>query len=127
MSLRHGKEASVAVSWKRWERSANEMVSSLKGEFRMSYAPHMEVHMELSKKTTILFSPELHERLARLAEQRRTSIGDLVRTAVEQQYGLVSKEERLAAVSALGELNLPVGSPEEMEMESVPTPEEILG
>jgi len=83
--------------------------------------------MELSKKTTILFSPDLHERLVRLAAQRCTSIGDLVRTAVEQQYGLVSKEERLEAVSALSELNLPVGSAEEMEMESVPTPEEILG
>lgn len=83
--------------------------------------------MELTKKTTILFSPDLHQRLARLAEQRRTSIGDLVRTAVEQQYGLVSPEERLEAVSALGELALPVGSPEQMERESVPTPEEILG
>ena len=83
--------------------------------------------MELSKKTTILFSPDLHQRLARLAAQRRTSIGDLVRTAVERQYGLVSPEERLEAVSALGELGLPVGSPEQMEEESVPTPEEILG
>jgi len=83
--------------------------------------------MELSKKTTILFSPDLHERLARLAAQRRTSIGDLVRTAVERQYGLVSPEERLEAVSSLGELGLPVGSPEQMEEESVPTPEEILG
>ncbi len=83
--------------------------------------------MELSKKTTILFSPDLHERLVRLAAQRRTSIGDLVRTAVEQQYGLVSKEERLDAVNALGDLSLPVGSAEEMEMESVPPPEEILG
>ena len=83
--------------------------------------------MELSKKTTILFSPDLHERLTRLARQRKTSIGELVRTAVERQYGLVSREERLAAVGALGELGLPVGSPEEMEKESVPTPEEILG
>jgi len=83
--------------------------------------------MELSKKPTILFSPDLHERLTRLAEQRKTSIGELVRTAVELQYGLVSREERLDAVDALGELELPVGSPEEMEKESVPTPEEILG
>lgn len=83
--------------------------------------------MELSKKTTILFSPDLHERLVRLAAQRNTSIGELVRTAVEQQYGLVSREERLKAVAALSELNLPVGSVEEMEQESVPTPEEILG
>jgi hypothetical protein len=87
----------------------------------------MEVHMELSKKTTILFSPDLHERLVRLAAQRNTSIGELVRTAVEQQYGLVSRKERLEAVAALSELNLPVGSVEEMEQESVPTPEEILG
>jgi predicted DNA-binding protein len=86
----------------------------------------MEVYMELSKKTTILFSPDLHERLTRLAEQRGTSIGDLVRTAVERQYGLVSEDERLAAVDALGELDLPVGTPEQMEAESVPPPEEIL-
>lgn len=83
--------------------------------------------MELSKKTTILFSPDLHERLARLAEQRHTSIGELVRTAVKRQYGLVSREERFEAVGALGELRLPVGSAEEMEEQSVPTPEEILG
>jgi len=83
--------------------------------------------MELSKKTTILFSPDLHERLTRLAAQRNTSIGELVRTAVERQYGLVSRTERLEAVGALGELTLPVGSPREMEKESVPTPEEILG
>jgi len=83
--------------------------------------------MELSKKTTILFSPDLHERLTRLAEQRKTSIGELVRTAVERQYGLVSVEERLEAVTALGAFELPVGSPQEMERDSVPTPEEILG
>jgi len=83
--------------------------------------------MELSKKTTILFSPDLHERLTRLAEQRKTSIGELVRTAVERRYGLVSVEERLEAVTALGAFELPVGSPQEMERDSVPTPEEILG
>ena len=82
--------------------------------------------MELTKKTTILFSPDLHDRLTRLARQRRTSIGDLVRTAVEAQYGLVSVDERLEAVGALGELGLPVGAPREMAAESVPGPEEIL-
>ena len=40
--------------------------------------------MELSKKTTILFSPDLHERLAHLAKQRNTSIGELVRTGTSR-------------------------------------------
>jgi hypothetical protein len=87
----------------------------------------MEVHMELSKKTTILFPPDLHKRLARLAAREGTSIGELVRSAVRRQYGLFPGEERLAAVDELAGLALPVGSPQEMENESVPAPEEILG
>ncbi len=88
----------------------------------------MEVYtdMELSKKTTILLSPELHERLSRLAELRGTSLGALVREACEEQYGLRPPEERLAAVEELAELDLPVGTPEEMERESVPDPDDLL-
>jgi len=82
--------------------------------------------MELSKKTTILFSPELHSQLQRLARQRGTSIGDLVRTACARQYGLLSQEERLEAVRQLTTLPLPVSSPEEMARESVPSPEELM-
>lgn len=81
--------------------------------------------MELSKKTTILFPPDLHRRLTRLAEQRGTSLGQLVRTAVEHQYGLVSREARLQAVADLADLALPVGDPDEMKGESVPSAEEI--
>jgi predicted DNA-binding protein len=81
---------------------------------------HMEVDMELSKKTTILFSPDLHERLAKLATERGVSIGKLVRTACERQYGLASREERLAAVDRLAALALPVGTPEELKRESIP-------
>ena len=82
--------------------------------------------MELSKKTTILFPPDLHARLIRLAKQKGTSLGDLVRSACERQYGLANVEERLAAVEALAGLDLPVGTPEEMARESVPTPEELM-
>ena len=81
---------------------------------------------QLSKKTTILFPPDLHARLLRLAEQRRTSLGELVRSACERQYGLATPEDRLAAVEALAALRLPVGTPEEMARESVPSPEELL-
>ena len=82
--------------------------------------------MELSKKTTILFSPDLHARLLRLARQKGTSLGNLVRTACERQYGLATAAERLAAVEALAALDLPVGTPEEMARESVPTPEQLM-
>ena len=81
---------------------------------------------KLTKKTTILLQPELHRRLTRLADQRRTSIGELIRSAVERQYGLGGSEERLRAVHALASMSLPVGSPEEMKRESVPGPEELL-
>jgi hypothetical protein len=85
----------------------------------------MEVDMELSKKTTILFSQELHDRLVYLAKQRGTSLGELVRTACKRQYGIVSREERVAAVRELAALYLPVGPPGEMKRESVPDPEDL--
>ena len=76
--------------------------------------------MELSKKTTILLSPKLHGRLARLAAQRRTSIGDLVRTACERQYGLGGDKDRLAAARALARFKLPVADVATMKRESLP-------
>lgn len=77
--------------------------------------------MELSKKTTILFSPEIHERLTELAARRGVSLGELVREACITRYGLVDAETRLAAVATLSALTLPVGSPQEMKLESVPS------
>lgn len=76
--------------------------------------------MELTKKTTILFPPALHERLSRLAEQQGTSLGDLVRKACEIQYGLASAATRLEAIRQLAALSLPVGDPGAMKHESVP-------
>lgn len=75
--------------------------------------------MELSKKTTILFPPELHERLIRLAKRRRTSLGALIRRACEREYGHASAEERMAAVRELESLGLPVASPRAMKRQSV--------
>jgi hypothetical protein len=76
--------------------------------------------MELTKKTTILFPPELHQRLARLAAQRGTSLGDLVRSACDREYGSASSEEKLAAVRKLAALGLPVADPRRMKRESAP-------
>lgn len=80
--------------------------------------------MDLTKKTTILLSPDMHERLASLAAERKTSMGQLVREACERQYGDLSVTDRLAVVQRLGALNLPTGSVEQMERESVPDPED---
>ena len=76
--------------------------------------------MELVKKTTILFPPDLYDQLARLARQRDTSVGALVRNACRSQYGLATRESRLSAVAELASLSLPVGSPDEIERESIP-------
>ena len=81
--------------------------------------------MELTKKTTILFSPEVHRRLARLAAQRGTSLGDLVRSACEREYGAPSREEKVAAVRRLAGLKLPVADPRKMKRESVPDADEL--
>ena len=81
--------------------------------------------MKLTKKTTILFSPELHGRLSQLAAQRGTSLGELVRTACERHYALPSREEKLAAVRKLTALRLPVAHPRRMKQQAVPRPEEI--
>lgn len=81
--------------------------------------------MELVKKTTILFPPDLYEQLARLAKRRDSSVGELVRSACRAQYSLSSKEMRLAAVRGLAAMSLPVGTPEEMERESVPPAEPL--
>lgn len=76
--------------------------------------------MEPTKKTTILLSPTLHRRPAKLASQRRTSIGELVRTACERQYGMADDENRVAVARALAEFRLPAAEVATMKRESVP-------
>ncbi len=82
--------------------------------------------MELSKKTTILFSPQLHLRLARLAKQRRVSLGALVRDACEKQYGFLPNEHRIAAVRRLAALALPVDDARTMREQAVLRADELL-
>ncbi len=82
--------------------------------------------MELTKKTTILFPPDLHHQLALRARVQKVSLGHLVRAACKAQYSISSVEDRLQAVKELSELSLPVGSVAQMKRESVPDPEDLL-
>ena len=82
--------------------------------------------MELTKKTTILFSPSLHNFLTMLAKRRGVSLGELVRTACEAQYGFTDPARRIEAVSKLGQLNLPVDDPRELKKQSVPSADDLM-
>ena len=75
--------------------------------------------MELSKKTTILLSPRLYSMLKGISKTKNLSIGELIRSACEKQYGLSAQSEALKAVDALSEMRLPVATPGEMKRESV--------
>ena len=77
-------------------------------------------------RTTILLTETLYERLSSLAQQRGVSMSHLIRSAVEAQYGVVDRDERLSAVHALGALSLPVGTVEAMKAESDPYDGEAL-
>ncbi len=81
--------------------------------------------MELTKKTTILFNTELYDDLSNLARQRKLSVGELIREACRSQYFHKTRQERLAIVKRMATMNLPVGTPEEMERESVPQAEPV--
>jgi len=83
--------------------------------------------MALTKKTIVLFPPELHRRLTLLAAERRTSMADLVRRACEREYGTrgATREEKLAALKRMTSLNLPVSDIEQMKRESRPDPRDF--
>ena len=71
----------------------------------------------LTKKTTILFAPDFYHQLETLAEASKTSVANLIRQAVTQQYFLADRKKRAAAVHALGKMRLPVADWQTMERE----------
>ncbi len=87
--------------------------------------PYQYMDMELTKKTTILFSPELHHRLTRIAGHRGTSLGDLVRSACEREYGATAPEDKVAAIRRMAQLGLPVAGVRRMKRESAPSAEKL--
>ena len=73
--------------------------------------PYTALYMELSKKLTILVTPDLHARLMKVSKDTGKSMGELIRQACEQRYGppqpdtmsldTISLEDRVAALEAL--------------------------
>lgn len=70
---------------------------------------------ELTKKTTILFPPELYTHLEKVARQQGRSVGELVREATEIQYGKGGVAQRLRGVEELAHLRASTGEPHELE------------
>lgn len=73
----------------------------------------------LTKRIQVLLSSDQHKRLDTLAKSRGTSIGALIREAVEKFYIQSGQEERLKAVRTLSNFELPVSNCEQMERESM--------
>ena len=63
--------------------------------------------MGATRRTQILMNPEEHRRLRDLARQRKTSVGELVRTAVRKTYLEPQQDDKKAALEAILQLKLP--------------------
>ncbi len=72
---------------------------------------------ERMRRTQVLFPEDEYQRLQRLAQEQRRSVGSLVREAVERCYPGTSRESRIAAARriASARLPLPVQDWEEIE------------
>lgn len=75
----------------------------------------------LTRRVQVLLSAQQYERLEALAQARGTSIGALIRQAVEALYlrSQPDETERLHAARRLAALQLPVAGWEQMERESM--------
>jgi len=59
----------------------------------------------LSKRTNVLFDESMWQQLTSIAQEKKTSVGDLVRTAVQMQY-LTTKQmsvqqEKMSALKSM--------------------------
>ena len=81
--------------------------------------------MELTHKTTILFSEKQFSSLKQIAKTQGRSVGELIRSACLQVYAAEPKMEAQEAVYRLERLSLPVGSVAEMKKEQISNKESI--
>lgn len=68
-------------------------------------------------KTTILLTKDLKRRLAKLSKISGKSMGQLLREAAERIYFSAPTPEKRAIVRKMSAMQIPVGSPAELEEE----------
>ena len=61
---------------------------------------------KLTRRMQILFSPEQYSKLHTLSVEAHTSIGEMVRGAVDKTYGQERMKKRIAAAKRLINLNV---------------------
>jgi hypothetical protein len=63
--------------------------------------------MPATRRTQILMDPEEFRRLRALARRRKTSVADLIRTAVREKYLTPAQPDRKALVDSILRMGLP--------------------
>lgn len=69
----------------------------------------------LSERLQVLVSPEQRRRLEAEARRRGTSVGGLIREAVDARFGAVSRADRLAALAGIEETAGRFLAPDELD------------
>jgi predicted DNA-binding ribbon-helix-helix protein len=72
--------------------------------------------MPSRRRAQILMEPEEYDELTRIAEAKRVSVAELIRTAVRVVY-LRSRDDRLATVDRIAAMELPIDSWDQMKSE----------
>lgn len=73
----------------------------------------------LSKRVQVLFSKDKFAKLENLAKKKDTSVGSLIREAVEEKYLKKHDKQRMAILAHLSKMSLPVSEWEEIEKEII--------
>lgn len=68
--------------------------------------------MSLTRRLSVLLTPDLYDRTEKLAATTGRSLGEVVREALERILNEQSEPGRLAAVERLAAISLPVGTPD---------------
>ncbi|MBZ5543407.1 MAG: ribbon-helix-helix protein, CopG family [Acidobacteriia bacterium] len=63
--------------------------------------------MRATRRTQLLMDPDEYRRLRELARGKKTSVGELIRTAVRATYLEPQKPDRRPIVEAILQMNLP--------------------